>query len=305
MFLKSILLTTLITLSICTGCDSQVDIEKSKQTSTASKIQINIGTVGSDVLDEIRSLQPFIKYLNNHSELSSYHFSGTAATNKENLYLMMKNKKIDIYIDSPFPIVSLKHQLDIDILLRRWKKGVKEYHSVIFTHKESGIETLDDLEEKVLAFEDPSSTGSYALPKAMLIKNGKSLQKVMQSSSPVSAGHIGYIFSQDDSNTILWVVKKKVPAGAINNITFAQIPEAHKRHLKVIHKTQSIARHLIAARPNLNKKFIETFTAVLLKMHQEELGKKALKEYEKTSRFDQIPAKNNMIKQISEILSIL
>jgi len=45
--------------------------------------------------------------------------------------------------------------------LRSWKGGAAEYWSVILTERRSGINSLQDLLGKIIAFEDAGSTSAY------------------------------------------------------------------------------------------------------------------------------------------------
>jgi phosphonate transport system substrate-binding protein len=58
------------------------------------------------------------------------------------------------------------------LVLRRWQRGKAEYQSLIFAKKDSGINSLQDLRGKVIAFEDPESTSGHFLPRFFLVKRG-------------------------------------------------------------------------------------------------------------------------------------
>ena len=64
-----------------------------------------------------------------------------------------------------------------DLLLREWKQGVAEYHSVFFTRRDSGINGISDLPGHIMAFEDPGSTSAYLIPRFTLEQNGIALAR--------------------------------------------------------------------------------------------------------------------------------
>ena len=102
-------------------------------------------------------------------------------------------------------------------MLRRWKGGIADYRSVIFTSKQSGITRLEDLRGKIIAFEDPGSTSGYLLPKLFLLKKGFSVVEKATPAAKVSPVDIGYIFADTDKNIVNLVMQEKVAAGAFSN----------------------------------------------------------------------------------------
>ena len=72
----------------------------------------------------------------------------TAATPVEFANLL-KQRKIDFYMESAYPtyVINSVHGAG-KLLLRRWKSGMAEYYSVIFTRRNSGIKHLEDWKAK-------------------------------------------------------------------------------------------------------------------------------------------------------------
>ena len=68
---------------------------------------------------------------------------------------LLEEKRVDFYMESPYPTYVINRLGAARLLLRRWKGGIAEYRSLIFTNKESGIARLEDLRGKIIAFEDP------------------------------------------------------------------------------------------------------------------------------------------------------
>jgi phosphonate transport system substrate-binding protein len=84
------------------------------------------------------------------------------------LVKLMEQKRVDFFLDSPYPtyIIDYVHGAGKPIL-RRWKSGMAEYQSLIVT-RVGGIKRLEDLRGNTIAFEDPDSTSGYLLPKSFL-----------------------------------------------------------------------------------------------------------------------------------------
>jgi phosphonate transport system substrate-binding protein len=80
----------------------------------------------------------------------------------------LEEKKIDFYMESPYPTYLINKQGAASLLLRRWKSGMGEYRSLIFTKKNGETSRLEHLGGKMIAFEDSGSTSGYFLPKVFL-----------------------------------------------------------------------------------------------------------------------------------------
>ncbi len=87
-------------------------------------------------------------------------------------------------------------------LLRRWKKGIGEYHTVIFVRRDSGINRLEDLKGKLIPFDDPHSSSGYFLSKMALLQEGLTLVPRQSVHQSVMQNEVGYIFS-DQATALL------------------------------------------------------------------------------------------------------
>ncbi len=279
------------------------NIPKSSQQQDKNKKLIRIGTIGIDVLDKIRTYQPLAKYLNQCPELKSYHFETTVARDIPTMIKMINNKQIEIFIDTVFPVIETANHTKLKLILRRWKKGVREYHSVVFVNKNSNINSLANLKGHIIAFEDIGSTSSYALPKASISNEGFKFKKVEKCNSEVPKDKIGYLFSKDDDNTFIWVVKNKISAGATNNAAFIKIAPNLKKQLKIIHNTPTVPRSIVACRRELSQKFINLFIKSLVNMEKTPNGKATLFELSKTVKFEKINNEEKIINQTNNLLS--
>ena len=252
---------------------------------------LNLGSINSkEPRDEIKKFWPLASYL--AKELQSDGIDSARVVVAENIPAMatfLQEGKVDLYIDSPFPSVAVSHLSGSRFLLRRWKKGIGEYHTVIFTRKDSGISRLEDLQGKVIAFEEPYSSSGYFFPKIVLIEEGLRLVAKKNASNSVGRGEVGYVFSYDDESTMVWVLRGKVSAGAIDNQNYLKKAGKSLDSLKIIHRTFSFPRHIVSYRSDLSPKLVARIKEVLIKMDQSEEGRKALKDFEKTTKFDELP----------------
>ncbi len=248
---------------------------------------LTVGTISDEPKQEAAIFQPFADYMASQLEDTGINkgqcIVSSSMVEAANL---IKKGKVDIFIDSPFPTIRVHRLSGVKPFLRRWKEGVKEYNSIIFVRKDSNIDTIEDLNGKILVFEVPFSTSSYFLPKATLLKKGLTLTEKRNYVSSVSSHEIGYIFSGDDETTTVWVLRKRVAAGALNSKNFKQMAKDGFSNLKVLTETINLPRHVVSHRADLNPELVAAIEEVLLNMDKDEDGRKVLNNFEKTTKFD-------------------
>jgi phosphonate transport system substrate-binding protein len=207
---------------------------------------------------------------------------------------LMRAGKVDLYIDSAFPSMIMRELAGSKFLLRRWKRGVGEYRSVIFAKKGSGrMSELADLRGKTVAFEKPFSSSGYFFPKLALMEAGLKPMPKKEPSDAVAASEVGYVFSNADENTMAWVLRGRVSAGATDHQSYAVHARANIKDLAILHESAPIPRHILSYRRGLDDKLVVKIKETLLAMDKSETGGKALFEFQQTARFDSIPAEFN------------
>lgn len=197
--------------------------------------------------------------------------------------------EVDLYFDSPFPVAWIERQTGAQPFLRRWKKGVANYSSVVFTRADSGINDVDGLRGKVIAFGEPFSTSSFLMPKATLMAQGFRLERYEDPAAEVPPDRIGYLFSEDAENTMAWVLRGRIVAGAVNTDYFEEMAGERRDELRVLLETEEVPRHMVCHRADLAPATVRTLEAVLLEMHRDPDGRAVLEAFEGTTRFDRFP----------------
>ena len=210
---------------------------------------------------------------------------------------LLEEKRVDFYMESPYPTYIINRLGAARLLLRRWKGGIAEYRSLIFTNKESGIARLEDLRGKMIAFEDPGSTSGYLLPKLFLLKKGFSVVEKAGRETKVSPSEIGYIFADTDKNMVNLVVQKKIAAGAFSNDDFAHVDDTNKASISILGETESMPRHLVSVRKDLPEPVVKRLKEILLSMHQDKNGQNILEMADNTTKFDSLPGGEEMVRR--------
>ena len=210
---------------------------------------------------------------------------------------LLEEKRVDFYMESPYPTYLINRLGAAKLLVRRWKGGMGEYRSIIFTRKDAGIARLEDLRGKVIAFEDAGSTSGYLLPKLFLFKKGFSVVEKPSLGAKILPGEIGYIFGDTDKNVINLVLQGNVAAGAISNDDHANLDDKNKALIRSLGESEPVPRHLVSVRKDLPEPVVKRLKEVLLKMHEDEEGKKILRETDNTTKFDSLPGGEEAVRR--------
>jgi phosphonate transport system substrate-binding protein len=202
---------------------------------------------------------------------------------------LMKNGEVDLYFDSTYPVTLISDETGAQIILRRWRFGVEEYHSVIFASADSGITSLDELPGHMVAMDAPYSTSGFMLPAVKMVESGLKLIGKRGHGEAVAADEVGFVFSYDDENTLQWVLSGLVAAGVTDDYNFdVAFPDEATQNLIVLARTESTPRQVVVARPNLEPELLDAIKRVLVNMHEDESGLAPLESFQ-TTQFDEFP----------------
>lgn len=249
-------------------------------------ITLSVGSISDRINDEINNMQPFITFL--VERLKPYGVAAgrpVVARTKDEMVALFEKGEVDIYIDSPFPTLYISLNAGTVPFLKHQIRGYNLYKSLIFTRKDSGVEKLDDLKGNIIALDNPFSTSGYFVPVTMLKMKGYQLYECENIDEDVPGNKIGYIFSKDDENTMFWVVKGKVLAGATDNINFMKNSGDKAEELLILEESFLMPRQLVSKRANLDDKLVEGIEKALTDMHNTIRGRKVLSEFHQSTGF--------------------
>ena len=312
-------------------------IGKAKAEPIMTTNTIRIGTVDVDAVKQIIKFQPTADYIAAKlSNNQTTHYNGKVIITPtiNDMINLLKEQKIDLYFESPFTIALVDKESGAVPFLLRWKEGVAQYHSIFIVKKNSPINTINDFVGKTIAFEAPESTSGYLLPKAYLVQKGFSLSgeatesyltqgraggvlsggsNITNSSIDESIGNsnsnnntIRYVFAREDQNIPLWIVEGKADIGVISNVDIVQETyESVKSQLKIVDRTIDVPRHVVSHRSELDPVLVEKIKHMLVYMDKDQEGIKILKNFEETTKYEEIKNRDETFKVINDMLKAL
>ena len=263
---------------------------------------IIIGTIGKDAVTHIKNFQPIANYIATKLSDDENQYKGKVKITKtiDSMIIELQKQKIDLFMDSPITTTIVSEQSDAKPLLIRWKGGNENYSSAIFVKTNSDISSIDDFVDKTIVFENKESTSGHLLAKSYLIKNEFDF-----SSSINSTNNINQIFAGGDVNVPLWVHQDKADIGVSSNLDFVEINENYDNEFIIIAETESVPRHIVTHRSNLDSDLVEKIKQILMDMDKDPEGIELLKNFKNTVKFDEIQNKNKYDSKMTEIVSFL
>lgn len=251
---------------------------------------ITIADIGDDPSDVIEAFQPLADYLAaNLGEFGIGVGEVRVAPDIDTMTELVESGDIDIYFDSPYPALLVSEGSGGAPILRRWKEGIEEYHSVIFSLAESDVDTLEDLQGHIIAFDEIYSTSGYMLPLSYMVEAGLTAVEKPDTDAAVADDEVGYVFSGDDENAVQWVISGLVDAAVVDSGVFSEIPEETRDQLTVIAETESLPRHMVIVSPTISEDLRDAIHDILIAMDESEEGQAVLLAFEETAQFDDFP----------------
>ncbi len=278
------------TLILLSACAAPTATEPLEETQSAGRM-IVIGDITADPAEVIEGTQPLADYL--AAKLVDFGITGgqvRIVASMEEMAELLKNGEVDIYFDSIYPATYISDITGGQIVLRRWRFGVDEYHSVIFASKNSGITSLDDLHGQIFVMDAPYSTSGYMMPAAHLIEAGLNLSAKDSYADPVDKNEVGFVFGYDDENVLQWVLSGRAGAGVVDNYRYdvAFPAEVTSNELVVLARTDGVPRQVMVARPGFDPALLDALKTVLINMDEDEAAQSALEKFQ-TTQFDDFP----------------
>lgn len=159
----------------------------------------------------------------------------------------LRSRRVDLAFVHPVGYVLANREAGCQILVRDVWQGKTAYTARFYVRKGSGVERLEDLRGKTVAFVDPASSSGYIYPMVLLIKRG-----LVRDRDPKSFFKDA-LFAGTHEAALQSVLHGRVDTAA----SFDKAPEVHLKdpaliaQLSVVGETPEIPEAGICARPGL------------------------------------------------------
>lgn len=201
----------------------------------------------------IRESQPLVDYLERetHSKVDL-----TVPTNYAAVVEAIVNDQVDIAYLGGFTYVQSVKRAGVLPLVQRERD--RQFHSLFITNKDSGINSLADLNGRRFAFGDVNSTSGHLMPEYFMRQAGVDPDVIAKA-----------LYSGGHDATALAVANRKVDAGALDEAVYQKLVDdgkIDKAQVRVFYTTPPFFDYIWAARKTIDPKIAEAFSAAMLKL---------------------------------------
>ena len=253
-----------------------------------------IGKVSTNPKKHYRYLKPIVSYMAEQmQDLGVENAEVLMAKDHEQLTRYMRLGKVDWVTETPLIALILQQRAGAELLLRKWKKGVPDYHTVFFAHKDAGISSLSDLRGKTIALQDEGSTSAFMIPIAAMLEAGLEPVRMDSVRDSPPDDKVGYVLTDEEITMSSWVNKRLVQAGAYSNLDWSKDdhnPEKFRSEHIIFYQTSPFPRAFEIVNRDLPERIKQQLKQNLLNIHQSKDAEYMLRAYQKTRKFDEVTA---------------
>ena len=181
------------------------------------------------------------------TQLSGVPVKAIVASDYAGVIEALRSKRVDLAFVHPVGYVLAQREAGCRIMVRDVWQGKTAYTARFFVRKDHGIQRVEDLRGKTVAFVDPASSSGYIYPMVLLIKRG-----LVRDRDPKSFFKEA-LFTGTHEAALQSVLRGRVDAAA----SFDKAPELHLKdpaliaQLGWVGETPEIPEAGICARPGL------------------------------------------------------
>jgi len=207
----------------------------------------------------IEDVAPVVAYLEERLGVEVEHF---AATDYAGVVEALRHGTADAGFMGPLQYVMAHHQAGARAILGEVYNGKPTYVSRIFVRKDSGIEKIDDLRGRSMAFVDPISSSGYMYPldvfkHAGLIAGRDGAEKFFQQ----------IYFAGGDEQALRAVLNRFVAAAGIGQYAFNLLRPEERDQIRTIGESRPIPSHCVVVRKDLDEKLAKGLQEALLALN--------------------------------------
>ena len=220
---------------------------------------VRLGLIPTEA-DELTRWQPVVDHLEAELDVKVEPFVGTDYTAT---IIAAKNGDLDVVWLGPKSYVKARNQGAQMEPVVRWiseDTGIAGYNSLLITHKDSGISTLDDAQGRTFAFNEPESTSGFLVPTVFF------LEQDIEPESYFSE----VFFAGSHEATAVAVANNTVDLASNNNETLPRLIETGRiaeTDVKIIWESPLIPTDPISVQMDLPETFREAVREAFLKFN--------------------------------------
>lgn len=228
---------------------------------------VTIGVIASDQ-KAIAQYQTLAEYLH---EYTGKNWRVEPVSDAGSFIEQIENHKIkSAFVGSAVGYRIIRHNLGVPVA-RAEKSGISTYKALIITRKDSGYNSMENLQNKRFAYIDINMSSGYTYPIYLLKLNGYDPDSFFSSMS----------FLKTTENVVKSVISKQFDGGAVKSSDYADIIKQHPEYsgmLEIIAQDGPFPENTFMMSLDFDPGFINLVQTALLDMNNHEKGKYSLEK---------------------------
>lgn len=205
-------------------------------------------------------------------------------TTYDEIDIMLEEERVDVAFICSSPYVLDHEKFDVELLVAPVVDGKTTYQSKIIVHRDSSIDSFEELKGKSFVFVDPKSNTGRLYPTYLLAK----IQTTPE------AFFSNYMYSYSHNKSVEIVAKKRADGAAVDSIVYNYMfatNSPYAAETKVINSSQKFGIPPVVVPPNLPTLLKSALREIFLNMHKDPEGKTIL-DGMKIEKFTVVPDSN-------------
>ncbi|NZA28101.1 phosphate/phosphite/phosphonate ABC transporter substrate-binding protein [Luteimonas sp. SJ-92] len=248
-----------------------------------------LGRITDDPAAHYEQLRPLLDYVvPRMADVGIREGRILMARDHQQMQSYLRRGRVDWVTETSASAMLLQQRAGAVPLLLTERTGVSHYRTVFFARRDSGIDSLDDLRGRSVAFQSRASTSAYFVPAVELLERRLPLEILLSPLDRPPVDTVGYLFARSEANISTWVHKRLVDVGAMSNLDWdnpRSTPHSYRHDLRILHQTPDYPRALEMVRGDLDPAVQARLREVLLEAADDPDAAEALLGFFQTTRF--------------------
>lgn len=248
-----------------------------------------LGRISDDPASHYAQLKPLLDYVvPRMADVGIREGRILMARDAQQMVSYLRRGRVDWVTETAAASMLLAQRSGAVPLLLTERSGVSRYRTLFVVRRDSGIDGLEALRGRSVAFQNRSSTSAYFVPATELLARDLPVEILLSPMDQPSPDSVGYLFADSEANIAAWVHKRLVDAGAMSDLDWnnpGAVPPPYRRDLVVIHETPDFPRALELTGAGMEPRVRARLRRVLLEAADDPAAAEALMHFFRTTRF--------------------
>lgn len=205
-------------------------------------------------------------------------------TTYDEIDVLLEEGRLDVAFICSSPYVLDKKKFGVELLVAPQVNNAPYYRSNIIVHKDSGIETFEQLRGKSFVFVDPKSNSGRLYPAFLLAQRNETPESFFSS----------FLYSYSHNKSVEIVAKNRADAAAVDSIVYdymAATDSPYAAKTRIIKRSPQFGIPPVVVPPGIDPRLKQAIRDVFLNMHDDPTGKQIL-DAMRIERFVEVPDSN-------------